>query len=153
MKWFIKSLPKCSIKSSTLTLPNSLDRFDPYLNIGRSSSAGSTLVESSNCKDFYTQQGHCDRYNACHTPEPGYIPLHQGCCQSMLVLLNVIIGIPWEQVWSTALHMYVGQIKIWSRVSPLLHCAKYATKREQSCRSEVLKQVYRGGLKFFTNSL
>jgi len=34
----------------------------------RSSSAGSTLVESSNWKVFYTQQGHCDRHNASHTP-------------------------------------------------------------------------------------
>ena len=35
---------------------------------GRSSSAGSGLVESSNCKVFHSQQGLCDGYNACHTP-------------------------------------------------------------------------------------
>jgi len=35
---------------------------------GRSSSADSALVEGSNRKVFYTQQGHCDRHNACHTP-------------------------------------------------------------------------------------
>ena len=32
---------------------------------GRSSSADSALEEGSN---FYTQQGHYDRHNACHTP-------------------------------------------------------------------------------------
>jgi len=35
------------------------------------SSAGSALVESSNCKVFCTQQGHCDRHIVCHIPETG----------------------------------------------------------------------------------
>ena len=32
------------------------------------SSPGSALVESSNCKIFCSQQGHCDRYIVCHIP-------------------------------------------------------------------------------------
>jgi len=48
------------------------------------SSAGSALVESSNCKIFCSQQGHCDRHIVCHIPgaartEVQFIPLHQGC--------------------------------------------------------------------------
>jgi len=35
------------------------------------SSAGSALVESSNCKIFCSQQGHCDRYIVCHIPGAG----------------------------------------------------------------------------------
>jgi len=35
------------------------------------SSAGSALVESSKCKIFCSQQGHCDRYIVCHIPGAG----------------------------------------------------------------------------------
>ena len=35
------------------------------------SSAGSTLVESSNCKVICTQQRHCDRHIVCHIPGAG----------------------------------------------------------------------------------
>ena len=34
--------------------------FNPCLYSGASSSAGPSLVENSNCKVFYIQQGHCD---------------------------------------------------------------------------------------------
>ena len=42
--------------------------FDPNLYSAGSSSASHALVENSNCKVFYTQQGHCDWHNVCHTP-------------------------------------------------------------------------------------
>jgi len=35
------------------------------------SSASSAPVESSNCKVFCSQQGHCDRYIVCHIPGAG----------------------------------------------------------------------------------
>ena len=35
------------------------------------SSAGSALVESSNCKVFCTHQRHCDRHIVCHIPGTG----------------------------------------------------------------------------------
>jgi len=43
----------------------------------RSSLIGTALVQYSNCKVFYTQQGHCYRHNACHTPpKQGWYAVH-----------------------------------------------------------------------------
>jgi len=50
---------ECSIKSST-PLQKAWMGFDPYLYSSGSSSARPALVENSNYKVLYTQQGHCD---------------------------------------------------------------------------------------------
>jgi len=60
---FIKSPPKSSIKSYTISFQTS---FNPCLYSSGSPSVGSALVESSNYKIFYTQLGHCGRHNVFH---------------------------------------------------------------------------------------
>jgi len=51
---FSSHLPRSSIKNSTLFLQTARTSFDPHLYSSGSSSAGPTLVESSNCSCYIT---------------------------------------------------------------------------------------------------
>jgi len=56
------------LRAITLSLQTAWTGFDPNLYSGGSSSAGPALVEIATARSFYTQQGHFDWHNACHTP-------------------------------------------------------------------------------------
>jgi len=73
---FSNHLPKSSIKSSTLSLQTACTGFYHYLYSSGSSLAGPTLVESSNCKVSYTQQGIVTDIMPATPPEQGLIVVH-----------------------------------------------------------------------------
>jgi len=51
---------KAQLRAPLSSLQTAWTGFDPNLYSSGSSSAGPALVENSNCKVFYTQQGHCE---------------------------------------------------------------------------------------------
>ena len=68
----LSHLPKSSIKSSTLSLTNSLDRFDPYLYSGGSSSAGPALVEIATARSYILNRGIVTVTMSATPLEPGW---------------------------------------------------------------------------------
>jgi len=63
------SLLKSLIESSTLSLQTAWTGFDLiHIAVGHPQQAPACWKVHSNCKIFYTQQGHCDRHSACHAP-------------------------------------------------------------------------------------
>jgi len=84
--------PKFSNRSSTLSLQTACNGFYS----SGLSSAGSALVESSNCKVFCTQQRHCDRHIVCHIPGAGQNgsavhSTHKILCDAHLILRHLSI--------------------------------------------------------------
>ena len=79
---FCKSPPKSSVKSYTLSLQTAWTSFDPHLYSGGSSSAGTALVESSNCKvSFILNRGIVTEATPWSQDGVQCIPLYQSCCQ------------------------------------------------------------------------
>ena len=61
---------KAQLRAPLSPLQTAWTGFNPNLYSGGSSSAGPALVEIATVRSFivYTQQGHCDWHNVCHTP-------------------------------------------------------------------------------------
>ena len=78
-------LPKCSIGA-----PLSPSKQLVMVSRCGLSSAGSALVESSNCKVFCTQQRHCDRHIVCHIPGAGHAEWKCSSFHSIKVVVSQV---------------------------------------------------------------
>ena len=65
---FSNTSQKAQLRAPLSPLQTAWTCFDPCLYSGGSSFSRPCSGGKSNCKIFYTQQGHCDWHNVCHTP-------------------------------------------------------------------------------------